>query len=612
MSKKEHAQRDTKTIEEKALSCLKIFIEDSKVISQFLTENDKEPCWDGYLNLYSDGIRDKKHLMGRVPVQVKGTEVEEFKTKNWKFKLEKDDLRAYQYEPTFFIVCQIKKNSKEKKLFYREMMPDFVKKLLKDMDKQGSKMIRFYPFPEDLTEFEDILKVFWGNSKKMVSFAMSKPLSITDALNKGIKSFSFIAPRKFTGMELMRYLSTHETYLYAKVDKDLGIEMPLSGGPARFEFKRDSDSDVKVGDRVFYKGFTTEIKNGHLIFTITDTITIDIPMDSDDKAEPTVKMTLKEQFLKEAINDAEFVVALNDVGVLRIGDFDLDLATNEKDYITDLRQRLECWKDLDAVLDKLHVTKPFDLAKIKKGQDCLIGLLIDTIGMGHTIHLSKQQTSIFPLEISNITLLLYCKAGKDNICALGDFFDKTINIACKLNEKEVVNVSPFSYLQNEHYWEKIDNIDYDRIVEAAQEAASANDFHFQMSNYDVWAMITASDNVEKTDVDRSKKLLEEALKLSEWLFINDPRPDYKCVHVINKMQILKRQRKLSIKEIQQLEEILKMDKLEVPIEVAVNLLLENQKEVEELLSTLPVEEKNALQLFPIWKFYKPINLGEKT
>ena len=52
-----------------------------------------------------------------------------------------------------------------------------------------------------------------------------------------------------------------------------------------------------------------------------------------------------------------------------------------------------------------------------------------------------------------------------------------------------------------------------------------------------------------------------------------------------------------------------MDKLEVPIEVAVNLLLENQKEVEELLSTLPVEEKNALQLFPIWKFYKPINLG---
>ena len=609
MSKKEHEQKDTKAIEEKALNCLKNFIEDSKTISQFLIDNDKEPCWDGHLYLYSDGIRDRKHLIGRVPVQVKGTEVEEFKTKNWKFKLEKDDLRAYLHEPTFFIVCQIKKDSKERKLFYREMMPEFVKKLLKDMDKQGSKKTLFYPLTEDLTEFEDQLNMFFSNSKKMVSFATTKPLSITDALKRGIRNFTFIAPRKFTGMELMKYLSTHETYLYAKMDKDLGIEMPLSGGPARLEFKRDSDGDVKVGDRVFYKGFSTEIRNGHVIFTITDTITIDIPMDSDDKAEPTVKMTLREQFLKEAINDAEFVVALNDIGVLRVGEFDLNLATNEKGYITDLKQRLECWKDLDAVLDKLHVTKPFDLTKIKKDQDCLIGLLIDTIGMGHTIHLSKQQTAIFPLEISNITLLLYCKAGKENICALGDFFDKTINITCKLNEKEVMNVSPFSYLQNENYWEKIDNIDYDRIVESAQEAARTHDFCFQMSNYDVLAMISASDTVEKTDVERSKKLLEEALKLNEWLFNNDPRPDFKYVHVINKMQILKRQRGLSINEIQQLKEILKIDKLEISIKVAVNLLLENQKEVDELLSILPFEEKNALQSFPIWKFYKQINMG---
>ena len=138
---------------------LKRFIEDSKSISQFLTDNDKEPCWDGHLYLYSGGIRDKNHLLGRVPVQVKGTEVEEFKTKNWKFKIEKDDIKAYLHEPTFFIVCQIKKDSKEKKLFFREMMPEFVNKLLKDMEKQRSKMTLFYPLTEDLTEFEDQLKV---------------------------------------------------------------------------------------------------------------------------------------------------------------------------------------------------------------------------------------------------------------------------------------------------------------------------------------------------------------------------------------------------------------------------------------------------------------------
>ena len=55
---------DTKAIEEKALNHFKSFIEDSKVISQFIADNDKEPCWDGHLYLYADGIREKEYLQG--------------------------------------------------------------------------------------------------------------------------------------------------------------------------------------------------------------------------------------------------------------------------------------------------------------------------------------------------------------------------------------------------------------------------------------------------------------------------------------------------------------------------------------------------------------------
>ena len=121
MSEDNKDSKDTKEIEEKALNYLKTFIEDSKVISQYINENDKEPCWDGHLYLYSEGGRNKEHLMGRVPVQIKGTEVTRFVSKKWKFKLEKVDLKAYLTEPTFYIVCQIKKDSKERMLFYREL-----------------------------------------------------------------------------------------------------------------------------------------------------------------------------------------------------------------------------------------------------------------------------------------------------------------------------------------------------------------------------------------------------------------------------------------------------------------------------------------------------------
>lgn len=223
---------DTKAIEEKVLNHFKSFIEDSKVISQFIADNDKEPCWDGHLYLYADGIRDKEHLQGRVPIQIKGTEVGRFVTKKWKFKLEKADLKAYLEEPTFFIVCQVKKDSKERMLFFRELLPDLVNKLLRDMGKNATRMTLFHPLTEDLKEFEDQLMVFLSNSKKMISFAHSKLLSMEEALKKGIKDFSFIAPSKYADrLQLMKYMSTHSSYIYAKISKELDVDMPLSNGP---------------------------------------------------------------------------------------------------------------------------------------------------------------------------------------------------------------------------------------------------------------------------------------------------------------------------------------------------------------------------------------------
>ena len=262
MAKEELDIKDSKAIEEKALNYFKAFIEDSKVISQFIADNDKEPCWDGHLYLYSDGKRDKEHLLGRVPVQIKGTEVTRFVTKGWKYKLEKTDLKAYLHEPTFFIVCQVKKNSKERKLFYRELLPNRVNTLLKDMGNNDTRKTLFHPLTEDLKEFEDQLKVFMSNSKKMVSFADAKPLTMKDAVKQGIKDFSFVAPTKFSDkLQFLKYLSTHRTYLYAKVSKELDIDMPLADGPSKLTFKRDDEGEVKVGDRVFFRNYRTEIKD---------------------------------------------------------------------------------------------------------------------------------------------------------------------------------------------------------------------------------------------------------------------------------------------------------------------------------------------------------------
>ena len=596
---------DTKAIEEKALNHFKSFIEDSKVISQFIADNDKEPCWDGHLYLYADGIRDKEHLQGRVPIQIKGTEVGRFVTKKWKFKLEKADLKAYLEEPTFFIVCQVKKDSKERMLFFRELLPDLVNKLLRDMGKNATRMTLFHPLTEDLKEFEDQLMVFLSNSKKMISFAHSKLLSMEEALKKGIKDFSFIAPSKYTDrLQLMKYLSTHSSYIYAKISKELDVDMPLSNGPGRFIFQREDDSEVRVGDKVYFKGYHNEIKDGRIIIKIGNVMTINMPMDNTDMKQATVKLTTKAKYLKESINEAEFGVALNDTGVLSVGMLDLQMKVHEKEYVEELRQKLIRWKELDNMLETLHVTKPFDLTAITDDQGKLIDLLIETVGKGNMVNLPGQEATLLLLEIGNIKLLLWCAIGKDGMCAIGDFFDRSIRIAYKISEDETINVSPYSYLQLDKLWEKVDNIDFDNIISSAEEAARQHKYCYMMSNYDVLAMITAADALEKTDVERSKKLLEEALKLNDWLIGKEPKDEMRPLHIINKMQIMKRQRELTADERQTLEDMLNDEFAGDMVKAGVYLLLDRQEEFQQLFETMQEGEKKSLKEFPIWRFVR--------
>ena len=596
---------DTKAIEEKALNHFKSFIEDSKVISQFIADNDKEPCWDGHLYLYADGIKDKEHLQGRVPVQIKGTEVDSFVTKKWKYKLEKDDLKAYLEEPTFFIVCQVKKDSKDRMLFFRELLPDLVNKLLRDMGKNETRKTLFHPLTDDLKEFEDQLMVFLSNSKKMISFAHSNLLSMEEALKKGIKEFSFIVPTKYADrLQLMKYLSTHSSYIYAKISKELDVDMPLSNGPGRFIFQRDDDGEVRVGDRVYFKGYHNEIKEGRIIIKIGNVMTINMPMDNTDMEQTTVKLITKAKYLKESINEAEFGVALNDTGVLSVGKLDLKMNVHEKEYVEELRQKLMRWKELDNVLDKLHVTKPFDLAAITDGQGKLIDLLIETVGKGNMVNLPDQETTLLFWEIGNIKLLLWCAVGKDGMCAIGDFFDRSIRIAYKISEDETINVSPYSYLQLDKLWEKVDNIDFDSIIASAEEAAREHEYCYMMSNYDVLAMITAADALEKTDVERSKKLLEEALKLDEWLIEKEIKDKMRPLHIINKMQILKRQRELTADERQTLEDMVNEEFAEDMVKAGVYLLLDRQGDFQQLFEKMQEDEKKSVKEFPIWRFVR--------
>jgi hypothetical protein len=78
----------------------------------------------------------------------------------------------------------------------------------------------------------------------------------------------------------------------------------------------------------------------------------------------------------------------------------------------------------------------------------------------------------------------------------------------------------------------------------------------------------------------------------------------KNVNLVNKIQIVKRQRGLSGDDVVELERMLTEEGMEDSLRVGVNLLLDRQNEAEAIFGTLPEEEKKRLREFPIWRYWR--------
>ena len=247
------------------------------------------------------------------------------------------------------------------------------------------------------------------------------------------------------------------------------------------------------------------------------------------------------------------------------------------------------------------MTKSLDLSGITEEQGYHIDLLVETILKGKPVKVPGQKTTLMIFDISNVKLLLWCAANKNGDCMFGDFCDHTIEVSYKPEDRNII-VSPYSYLQNERQWELCDNINYDDIVPSAEKVCSKNSFCYQMANYDVLSLIKASDNIFSSDEDKSHKLLGAAADLCQWLIENDTNIDFHLIHLVNKYQIIKRQRPLNEAASKELDTYLQSDETTRILKVGICLLLERKEMFGELFNSLQENEQTEMKNYPIWKF----------
>lgn len=127
-----------KRIEETATTALKTALLKCPILDSYIDSNDKTPSWDGTVFVYESEAPKKSDFIGKVPIQIKGTEkciISNIAT----YSCSRVDLTNYYKDGgCIFFLISVEPSTGKSKIFYSSMLVYDLQKLLKDA---GSKKL---------------------------------------------------------------------------------------------------------------------------------------------------------------------------------------------------------------------------------------------------------------------------------------------------------------------------------------------------------------------------------------------------------------------------------------------------------------------------------------
>ena len=178
---------DKKAVETISINAVKNSIVVSDLLDQFIADNDKEPTWDGFVYIYKDKSKKKEKLKGRLPVQIKGTENDDFSKDDISFPVSTIDLNNYLYGGgAVFFVVYIGHNGLTQQIYYTELTPIKLRIYLATAKGKKFKNIKLKKFPTESNEKAMIFFQCLENCQKQASFSDAKLLSLEELESQGV------------------------------------------------------------------------------------------------------------------------------------------------------------------------------------------------------------------------------------------------------------------------------------------------------------------------------------------------------------------------------------------------------------------------------------------
>ena len=522
-----------------------------------------------------------------------------------KYRISSDDLTAYMMNGgTMFFVVYIDEKSKETlQIYYAALLPMKIKGILSET--KGSHLVSFQKFPSDNLLKTEIFLNFYDNAQRQASFAGKDLPTIEELTKQGVlESLTF----HYTGIgnyhserSIPKMMNGKSMTIYANI-KGGSVPIPVEycENIQRVTMSQKHDLPIYVDGVKYYDGYSIVTTADNLELHIGSCVRIVTPnMPELAEAIPvTMKVKIKGT-LNEQIKGIEFISAMLEHGSFHIGEYEFPskfpLDQLSKIKFDEFRDLLPGYKRALSVLESMHVTKELEISKCNDEDIRKLNLLIGTIGDKRPVKgVPEVPNQVSKFTIANLTLAVVCLLRPEGGYYIWDYFGEHFSVSWAPNGSDPVDISQFFALTSEDIL-AFDNLNAYTIVEDYKRIEARED-HLEQGNQTMLEMLKAYDSKENFE------LLDAAKQMCEWIQ-NYPQFVSPEIAALNRLQITRRERELSVAEKAELYSIM-ANAPDNSIRLGVLLLLDEQVEAKKILEALPQEEREKFKDYPIFKFYK--------
>ena len=577
-------------------------------LKSFISENDKEPLWDGYIYVYPGDVSSNESLIGRVPVQAKGKKISNRQDKCCGYSINKIDLQKYlQDGGIIYFVVTIDDNRK-KTIFYKVLLPYDLQKIISSMGSQKSMTVAFKVLPDDDLSIHQLFLAFIHDRMRQATKVVLSNEQVIAAVKEG-GTLQFHLPPKFDAenkLSTMISATTQDFYLY--VETKYGIEIPFAkiDGDSDITASTQLDMPVYVNGEEFYKSISYGYENGMEYLYIGETLRFPIGEGDFSNKNSTFKYTFKGS-LNCRIVDSNFLIAISKYKRFQVGAdmlFDLDMIDPTEKL--ELQETNESLKKIKTALEYFGVHDDLNMDDLTQEDRKTIDLLI-LASSGSTITFSdKKRPYIFftNIKIGEILIRVVAeKEDKDDSYHLYDAFSKNIysSFEHENNNGEKIIIEPWSlflFMKAEDFL--CANVSYSSILNSIQmmgktgieaEIVADDSGKYISVNNMVLEILNAWDSTDKKD----DGLLQFALEVVTIMQRDD------VFAIINKYQIIRRMRDLTFDEIIDLGTLRRQHCDDELAKCGISIVLGDVAEAQKILDRLPSDKANQIINYPIYR-----------